>query len=528
MKWTSPRPINAQTCQHHLVAANRRMAQLFPRNDRYLGMAQVTTTDSWFRRGVSGLGRTLITTGVLLLFFVAYQLWGTGIATAQSQNQLRSELEDAGLNFDAVPEELLTGDGSGIVTVPGNFPANDATAVDEEPTSTPAPSTLAPSTPAPSTLAASTVSPSTIASSPDQTLPATTIPAVTVPPTTRFGGELVSRSKTKRVKISAGEGIGRIVMRKISVDDVIVSGADQTSLRKGPGHYGRTPLPGEAGNAAIACHRTTFGAPCFRLDEMQKGDAILILSKVSGRWFRYNVTEKFRVKPSQNEVLLKKGDRNTLTLTTCDPQYSAKRRLIVVADLVGEAVESDIEIIERDPLADQLKAQRDAKAGITIAASSTIPARTIPSSTIAPVAGGTESGRGDLTTNPEPVEPDPMVSPEDGLADEGTEAGNEIANDETGADGEGESEAPILDGSTERSGTQFQAWFFKGSASAWTTTGMWAGVCAAIWFAAWLLAHRRRQMFQRWAIYGAGFVVLFLPALYFCFQNISRLLPEAV
>jgi sortase A len=490
-------------------------------------MAQVTTTDSWFRRGVSGLGRTLITTGVLLLFFVAYQLWGTGIATAQSQNQLRSELEDAGLNFDAVPEELLTGDGSGIVTIPGNFPANDVPLVGEAPTSTVAASTEAPSTVAPSTVAPSTVAPSSIVSSPDLTLPAATIPAVTVPPTTRFGGELVSRSTTKRVKISAGEGIGRIVMKKISVDEVIVSGADQTSLRKGPGHYGRTPLPGEAGNSAIACHRTTFGAPCFRLDEMQKGDAILILSKVSGRWFRYNVTEKFRVKPSQNEVLLKKGDRNTLTLTTCDPQYSAKRRLIVVADLVGEAVESDIEIIERDPLADQLKAQRDSKAGITTTTASTIPASTIPASTVAPVAEGSSSGGGDATTIPESVELDPSVVPEAGLVAEGSETPDELPSEDRPA-GEIQSEAPILDGSTERSGRQFQVWFFKGSASAWTTTGMWAGVCAAIWFAAWLLAHRRREMFLRWAIYGTGFVVLFLPALYFCFQNISRLLPEAV
>ena len=38
------------------------------------------------RRLISGVGRTLITVGVLLLLFVAYQLWGTGLKYNQLQN----------------------------------------------------------------------------------------------------------------------------------------------------------------------------------------------------------------------------------------------------------------------------------------------------------------------------------------------------------------------------------------------------------------------------------------------------------
>ena len=34
----------------------------------------------------------MITVGTLLLLFVAYQLWGTGIRTAQAQNRLDDEL----------------------------------------------------------------------------------------------------------------------------------------------------------------------------------------------------------------------------------------------------------------------------------------------------------------------------------------------------------------------------------------------------------------------------------------------------
>ncbi len=44
-------------------------------------------------------------------------------------------------------------------------------------------------------------------------------------------------------------------------DRVGVQGTNVGDLRKGPGHYLNTPFPGEPGNAAIAGHRTTFGAP---------------------------------------------------------------------------------------------------------------------------------------------------------------------------------------------------------------------------------------------------------------------------
>ena len=36
-----------------------------------------------------GIGKTLIGTGVIVLLFVAYQLWGTGIAEARSQHDLK-------------------------------------------------------------------------------------------------------------------------------------------------------------------------------------------------------------------------------------------------------------------------------------------------------------------------------------------------------------------------------------------------------------------------------------------------------
>ena len=54
----------------------------------------------------------------------------------------------------------------------------------------------------------------------------------------------------------------------------MVEGVSLADLKKGPGHYPETPLPGQEGNAAIAGHRTTYGAPFHRLDELKPGDEI--------------------------------------------------------------------------------------------------------------------------------------------------------------------------------------------------------------------------------------------------------------
>src|SRR5437660_4005132 len=47
------------------------------------------------RRVIAGLGRSLIFFGVLILLFVAYQLWGTGLAEARSQHRLKNQFNRA-------------------------------------------------------------------------------------------------------------------------------------------------------------------------------------------------------------------------------------------------------------------------------------------------------------------------------------------------------------------------------------------------------------------------------------------------
>ena len=122
-----------------------------------------------------------------------------------------------------------------------------------------------------------------------------------------------------------------IQIPKIGVDKVFVEGTGREDLKKGPGHYPGTPLPGQIGNAAIAGHRTTFGAPFYDLDKLAPGDEI-ITQTLAGR-YTYKVRETLIVKPNDVYVVDNTPDAQ-LTLTTCNPKFQASERLVVKADLV--------------------------------------------------------------------------------------------------------------------------------------------------------------------------------------------------
>ncbi len=124
--------------------------------------------------------------------------------------------------------------------------------------------------------------------------------------------------------------IALLQIPKIGLDEFVVSGTAADDLALGPGHYVGTALPGQAGNVAIAGHRTTHGAPFNRLAELAPGDPIY-LTDLAGQRLTYTVAlTPFPVSPSDVSVLNYFGD-NRLTLTTCNPEFSARQRLIVVA-----------------------------------------------------------------------------------------------------------------------------------------------------------------------------------------------------
>ena len=89
-------------------------------------------------------------------------------------------------------------------------------------------------------------------------------------------------------------------------------------------------MPGQAGNVAIAGHRTTYGHPFYNLDSVKVGDPI-VLTTLQGI-FVYDATKSFVVSPSDTTVV-DNVFANQLTLTTCNPRFSATTRLVVQAKL---------------------------------------------------------------------------------------------------------------------------------------------------------------------------------------------------
>ncbi|HYN52493.1 MAG TPA: class E sortase [Thermoleophilaceae bacterium] len=131
-----------------------------------------------------------------------------------------------------------------------------------------------------------------------------------------------------RRKPLKGDAIARIRIPAIGVSDYVVEGTDTASLRKGPGHYPETPLPGSPGTAAIAGHRTTYGAPFRKIDQLKRGDQI-VLDMADGRYV-YRVTRTKIVDDSDLSVLDRVGYKQ-LILSACHPLYSAAQRVIVFA-----------------------------------------------------------------------------------------------------------------------------------------------------------------------------------------------------
>jgi sortase A len=125
-----------------------------------------------------------------------------------------------------------------------------------------------------------------------------------------------------------GDAIARIEIPAIGLSEYVVEGTDTGSLRKGPGHYPESPLPGERGTAAIAGHRTTYGAPFRNIDQLEHGDRIVV-DMPDGR-FVYRV-ERTRIVDDQDLSVLEPKGYRRLMLSACHPLYSAAERVIVFA-----------------------------------------------------------------------------------------------------------------------------------------------------------------------------------------------------
>lgn len=371
-----------------------------------------------WRFWVGGLGKALIATGLLMFGFVAYQLWGTGIEAARAQNALENEFEELLATTSTTDAEVVT-------TVP------DATV--------PAGSTPAGTVPVDS-------------------FPADTAPAATAPSEPPAAPELPP--------IEEGDPIARIEMPTIGVDSIVVAGVQTSDLKKGPGHYPGTPLPGQLGNTAIAGHRTTYGQPFFDVDKLHVGDQIVVTT-LTGR-FVYSVTGQ-RIVSAQDYAVVATTDptRATITLTSCHPKWTARDRIIITGEL--DAAESTAAATEPTinygrPL------DETALVEVTTADPGNIP-----------------------TTDPDAaIVDDPVVNAP-------TETADVVHQDTADAFSDG--------------------WFSDPGANG--QVALWGLLLAAIGVCSYLISKKAKR---DWVGLLVG-IVPFLVTLYFFFQNVNRLLP---
>ena len=215
-----------------------------------------------FNTGLDLIGKTLISAGVLLLLFVAYQLWGTGLAENQAQNKLKSQF---------------------VTSTTVTTPATDA--------------------------------------------PTTT----TLPPPPK-----------------KGDVVAQIIIEKINVDKFVIAGVGYKELEKGPGLFAGSPLPAQLGNVAIAGHRTTFGAPFGRVNELAEGDRIVM--KTSRGEFVYLVTGAPTIVKATDVDVIRTVDptRAILTLVTCHPKWTSENRMIISAELEPKVIAQEATVFVAD------------------------------------------------------------------------------------------------------------------------------------------------------------------------------------
>ena len=379
---------------------------------------------------VGGVGRVLISTGVLLFAFVAYQLWGTGIQTARAQDRLSKSFESSLEQAAPVP---TTG-----TTVPATSPA-----------------TSTPTTTAAGQPGASTVPTTSVA----RTTTAAPVPVVAPP---------------------RGEPLARLQIASIGVDNIVVEGVRTGDLKLGPGHFPETPLPGQYGNAAIAGHRTTYGQPFYRIDEIKVGDEIVVTTA----WgtFVYVAQSMSIVSPDDYAKVIPTSDPSvaTLTLASCHPRYTARQRYVVLATI--------------DPTRSSPVTKPGELGTPDVPAPTTVPATTLaPSVSTLPTTATTLAG-------------------DTGPAD--TAVTTTVVAGGSGGDG------AAIDGEEAGAAAFSSRWF--SDKKAFVPVALWGFRLIVIALVATAISKLTRRNWVG-ALVGIG---PFVVTLYFFFENISRLLPS--
>jgi len=157
--------------------------------------------------------------------------------------------------------------------------------------------------------------------------------------------------------INPNEQVGpetKVIIPKINVDvPVVYDVADnqektiQNALEYGVVHYPSTPVPGQNGNVVVVGHSSNnllntgkYKFAFVLLSRLQPGDTITM--QYGGKRYVYKVYEKVIIKPTDVGVLGPTSKQASLTLITCDPPGTSVNRLVIHAEQISPAVDSNV------------------------------------------------------------------------------------------------------------------------------------------------------------------------------------------
>ena len=299
----------------------------------------------------------------------------------------------------------------------------------------------------------------------------------TLPPTTTTAPFDVAA-----LAIDDGDPFARLEIPRIGRDDIVVAGVGREELKKGPGHYPQTPMPGQLGNSAIAGHRTTYGGPFLEIDELEPGDEIIVTTPYGRFVYRMTTTE---IVDADNWQVIATVDPTvaTLTLTSCHPVGTASQRIIVHAELDLEQSDTPGPAVfnyGRDAVVDAtgaLPGENAADPTTTVApTSSTTVATTTTTTTVAETESSPATSTAATTSSSTPTTALPPVLPADTLYSVLPGGGTIGGGDD---DGNGEAAEDAFS----------NHWFTD--AAAWPQVAMWGALATG---------HRRRRLLRRQAL----------------------------
>jgi sortase A len=145
-----------------------------------------------------------------------------------------------------------------------------------------------------------------------------------------------------RMSAEAGDAVARLEIPRLDLDVVVVNGTGVGDLRRGPGRHLNSSMPGEGELVYIAGHRTTYGAPFSHIDELRRGDRVIV--ELPYATIEYRVTGDRIVDQYELSVLKSRG-REELILQACHPRFFASERYLVYArpvQVVGKQAETEL------------------------------------------------------------------------------------------------------------------------------------------------------------------------------------------